>query len=137
MTQLGSCHYMHYKKHFTIEEARGLISHLKQKLIVIRNLSLKLKATGFDIYKGKYRPGFHPGTLSEFPPDFNRVRQLIKQIYDLGIEVKCIGQGLVDFPAIRENGEEVYLCWKMDEETIEFWHRIPDGIQGRQHIDDF
>ena len=62
---------------------------------------------------------------------------VIKEIYDLGIEVKGVEQGLVDFPAIRENGEEVYLCWKMDEDRIEFWHRIADGIMGRQHIDDF
>ncbi len=128
---------MHYKKHFSLEEATGIISNLKQKLIVIRNLSLKLKAVGYDIYKGEYRPGFHPGTLTVFPPDYDRIRQHIKEIYDLGIEIKDVEQGLVDFPAIRNNGEEVYLCWKMDEDSIEFWHRITDGIQGRQHIDDF
>ena len=128
---------MHYKKHFTLEEAHELIPGLKQKLVVFRNLSLKLKTIGFDIYKGQYRTGFHPGTLREFPYDFDEIKRLVKEIYDLGVEVKGVEQGLVDFPAIRGNGEEVYLCWKMDEDTIEFWHRIPDGIQGRQHIDDF
>ncbi|KAA3613038.1 MAG: DUF2203 family protein [Calditrichaeota bacterium] len=128
---------MHYQKHFTLEEARHHIPELRKKLIIIRNLSLKLKAIGFDIYKGQYKQGFHPGTLREFPSDFEKIKQLIKKIYDLGIEVKGVEQGLVDFPAIRANGEEVYLCWKMDEDDIEFWHRIPDGIKGRRHIDDF
>ena len=128
---------MYYNKHFTLIEAQKQIPALRKKLIVIRNLALKLKAIGFDIYNGQFRKGFHPGTLLEFPPDFDKVAKLINEIYDLGVEVKGIEQGLVDFPAIRDNGEEVYLCWKMDEDTIEFWHRIPDGIMGRQHIDDF
>ena len=128
---------MHYKKHFTHKEASALIPNLKQKLIVVRNLSLKLKAIGFDVYKGKYRVGFHPSTQLEFPADFVTIGEHISGIVSLGIEVKSIEQGLVDFPAIRSNGEEVYLCWKMDEDSILFWHRIPDGIIGRQHIDDF
>jgi hypothetical protein len=128
---------MHYKIHFTLEEASYLIPELKQKLSAIRSLSLKLKAVGFDIYMGQYKPGFHPDTLNEFPQDFINMKQHVKEIYTLGIEIKGIEQGLVDFPAIRENGEEVYLCWKMDEDTIEFWHRIPDGLHGRRHIDDF
>ncbi len=128
---------MHYKKHFSFAEASTLLPILREKLIIIRNLSLKLKSNCFDIYKGVYKTGFHPGTFLEFPPDYTRIKQLIKDIYDLGIELKDLEQGLVDFPAIRENGEEVFLCWKMDEEIIEFWHKIPDGIRGRQHIDDF
>ena len=58
-------------------------------------------------------------------------------IYSLGVEIKGIEQGLVDFPAVRQNGEEVFLCWKMDEDDIEFWHSIEDGFQGRHHINEF
>ena len=128
---------MQYKKHFTYQEASFLLPDLKQKLLIISNLSLKLKAIGFDIYSGKYRSGFHPGTSTEFPEDFLRIRELVMEIYDLGILIKAIEQGLVDFPAIRENGEEVFLCWKIDEDYIEFWHSIEDGIKGRRHIDEF
>jgi len=128
---------MIFKKHFNIDEARALIPLLKSKLIVIRNLSLRLKAVGYDIYKADYRPGFHPDTQQEFPDDYKKLRELVTDIYNLGIEIKGIEQGLIDFPAVRENGEEVFLCWKMDEQDIEFWHRIEDGFLGRQHIDEF
>jgi len=128
---------MHYERHFNLEEARQLLPHLRQNLIIIRNLSLRLKALGFDIYKGQYKIGFHPGTLKEFPPEYQKMREHVADIYLLGIEIKGIEQGLIDFPAVRENGEEVFLCWKMDEDDIEFWHRIEDGFNGRNHIDEF
>ena len=127
---------MMYKKHFKLDEARTLIPKLKNKLIVMRNLALKLKAAGFDIYKAEYRLGFHPDTQTEFPKDYQKLRKLVAEIYSLGIEIKGIEQGLVDFPALR-NGEEVFLCWKMDEQDIEFWHRSEDGFSGRHHIDEF
>jgi len=127
---------MLYKKHFEIDEARRLIPKLKNKLIVIRNLSLKLKAVGYDIYKASYRPGFHPDTTNEVPEDYQKLRKLVMSIYSLGIEIKGIEQGLLDFPAMR-NGEEVFLCWKMDDSDIEFWHHTKDGFSGRQHIDEF
>ena len=128
---------MHYEKHFDLKEARNLIPMLKKKLIVMRNLALILKSNRFDIYKGKYSMGFHPETYNEFPGAFIKLQDLVDEIHFKGIEIKGIESGLVDFPAIRENGEEVYLCWKMDEKDIEFWHGINDGFLGRHHIDEF
>ncbi|MBM2840365.1 MAG: hypothetical protein HW412_893, partial [Bacteroidetes bacterium] len=52
-----------------------------------------------------------------------------------GIVVKGIDEGLIDFPHIRPNGEEVYLCWKLGEDDILSWHRIEDGFTGRKSID--
>ena len=127
---------MHYQKHFELKEARELIPMLKKKLVVMRNIAFILKSKGFDIYSGKYAIGFHPGTLEEFPPLYKKLRGMIKEIKDVGIEIKGIETGLVDFPAIR-NGQEVFLCWKMDEDDIEFWHGITEGFQGRHHIDEF
>lgn len=127
---------MIYKKHFKLDEARRLIPALKSKLIIIRNLALRLKSIGYDIYNASYHPGFHPDTCTEFPEDYQKLRKIVTEIYSWGIEIKGIEQGLVDFPAIRD-GEEVFLCWKMDEQDIEFWHHIEDGFMGRHHIDEF
>ena len=49
--------------------------------------------------------------------------------------MKDIDTGLVDFPTIRRNGEEVYLCYQLGEEKIEYWHRIEDGFPGRQKVE--
>jgi hypothetical protein len=126
-----------YEKHFTIDEARALVPELREKLSGISKITLELKMVGFDIYTGKYKPGFHPGTRNEFPDDYTDLIGSIKSITEQGIELKALEYGLVDFPAIRQNGEEVFLCWKLDEDDIEYWHPIPAGFKGREHISNF
>jgi len=41
---------------------------------------------------------------------------------------------LIDFPTLLR-GEEVYLCWRVGEEGIQFWHRVEEGYRGRKRID--
>ena len=52
-----------------------------------------------------------------------------------GIDVKDISTGLVDFPSIRE-GRVVFLCWRMEEETISHWHELETGFAARQPLED-
>jgi hypothetical protein len=54
----------------------------------------------------------------------------------MGVLIKDINTGLLDFPAIRDE-REVYLCWKFGEDDIAFWHEIEEGFAGRQSIDNF
>jgi hypothetical protein len=58
----------------------------------------------------------------------------IEQIHSTGCVVKDIEVGLLDFPA-RMNGEDVYLCWKLGEDRIRFYHRQDEGFSGRKPID--
>jgi hypothetical protein len=51
----------------------------------------------------------------------------------LGVELKDIDDGLVDFPSLRD-GRVVYLCWKIDEPSITHWHDIDAGFAGRQPL---
>ena len=64
-----------------------------------------------------------------------KLKETVGRIQETGCLVKDLDKGLVDFPTLFR-GEEVYLCWKMDEPAIEFWHRIEDGFAGRKQIDD-
>ena len=48
--------------------------------------------------------------------------------------VKDLDVGLVDFPTLFR-GEEVYLCWRMDEDDIDYWHGVHEGFAGRRPID--
>ncbi len=127
----------HYEKHFTLDEAREYLPKLKAMLSEIRKMAIHLKDMGFDFYLGRYRPGFHPDTLKEFPEAYEQMKSLIREVTQMGIEIKELEIGLIDFPAFRENGEEVFLCWKLDEDDIEFWHSIDAGFKGRRHLDDF
>lgn len=72
--------------------------------------------------------------LSKLIPDFDRLDLLLHQIQDMGIEVKDLTIGLVDFPALHED-RIVYLCWKYGEECVQFWHELEAGFAGRQQID--
>lgn len=62
------------------------------------------------------------------------LRAAIEQVQDYGCVVKDLDTGLVDFPSTFR-GEEVYLCWKLGEEAIAFWHGIDEGFRGRKAID--
>ena len=61
------------------------------------------------------------------------VRSSLEQIQETGCVVKDLEIGLVDFPAILEN-EHVYLCWKLGEDSIRWWHRTDEGFSGRKPL---
>jgi len=60
-----------------------------------------------------------------------RVNEALAELNALGVEFKGYEQGLVDFPA-RRNEEIIYLCWKVDEERIAYWHTLEGGYAGRR-----
>ena len=70
--------------------------------------------------------------------DLNRVVAKVKdaldQIQATGCIVKDLDSGLVDFPSVIKN-EEVYLCWRLGEDRIRFYHRQDEGFSGRKPID--
>jgi hypothetical protein len=62
------------------------------------------------------------------------LKSAMEKIDEIGVQVKDLDVGLVDFPTLYR-GEEVYLCWRMDESDIEFWHGVHEGFAGRRAID--
>ena len=63
-----------------------------------------------------------------------KLKTTVESIQEQGCLVKDLDKGLVDFPTLFR-GREVYLCWKMDEPSIAFWHGIEEGFAGRRQID--
>jgi hypothetical protein len=62
------------------------------------------------------------------------LKQAIERIHQSGCLVKDLDVGLIDFPTLLR-GEEVYLCWKLGESGIRFWHGVHEGFGGRKEID--
>lgn len=62
-----------------------------------------------------------------------RINGFMEELSRIGCVFKGFEDGLVDFPA-RMNGRDVFLCWKLGEESIEYWHEIDAGFAGRQEI---
>jgi hypothetical protein len=64
-----------------------------------------------------------------------QLQEACEQIQEYGCLVKDLDIGLIDFPTLY-NGREVYLCWRLGEDKIQFWHPIESGFRGRQPIDE-
>lgn len=62
------------------------------------------------------------------------LKSSMEKLEEIGVQVKDLEVGLVDFPTLLR-GEEVLLCWRMDEDDIEHWHSVHEGFAGRKVID--
>lgn len=127
---------MVHDKHFTLEQANAMLEKIKPKIEQMAQLKKLLDDKNYDIYRHEYFGGVGPNGTGEFPLEMDELIDIIKEIASKGILIKGINNGILDFPAIRSNGEEVYLCWILGEERILFWHRIPDGFPGRTDIEE-
>lgn len=62
------------------------------------------------------------------------LKSVVEKITELGVQIKDPDTGLIDFPTLYKD-REVYLCWRLGESGIGFWHNVEDGFAGRQAID--
>ena len=75
------------------------------------------------------------GRRAEMEQHVKRARESVAEIDEIGVQVKDLESGLLDFPC-RVDDEIVLLCWKRGEIAIEHWHTMESGYQGRQPIDE-
>ena len=126
---------MQYRKHFTLEEARALLPHLRrifedvhrcrdQIREVDEKLGNLLKKTGTDL-GGR--------SVNGLLQDLLQMNAQLQRIHKMGVVVKDLDRGLLDFPSLRD-GREVFLCWELDENDIEFWHDLDTGYAGRERL---
>jgi len=73
-------------------------------------------------------------TRQELAKAAAEVNSLIERVNDLGCDVKDIDEGLVDFRSERE-GRDVYLCWKLGEPEIRWWHELETGFASRRPLE--
>ena len=72
---------------------------------------------------------------AEMETHLKQVRESIAEIDAIGVQVKDLEAGLLDFPC-RVDDQVVLLCWRMGEPAIEHWHTVEAGFQGRQPVDE-
>jgi len=131
-------------KLFTLQEAEELLPNLEQSLRSA--LESKYKATELDEELSGVLRRIHMSGGIQI--DVNRVaevkagkekslqrlKQALAEIEGSGCLVKDLDQGLIDFPTLLDS-QEVYLCWKIGEPHIGFWHHTSEGFAGRKSID--
>jgi hypothetical protein len=122
-------------QYFTLDEANELLPRLNVLVVELARvheqvLSLRHEVTGV-LDKSDANSG--NAAASRMYVLFLRFEELIREIDRLGVEVKDPASGLCDFPALHE-GRDIYLCWRMGEQQIEWWHELHAGFAGRRHI---
>ena len=73
-------------------------------------------------------------TQAELAELAEQAASLVAELDGIGVVVKDLDLGLLDFPALRD-GEEVELCWQVGEESVAYWHPLEAGYRGRKLVD--
>jgi len=123
-------------KYYTPKEANEALTIVRPMLAELMQIGERIRAHQPEYWSVVQKSAGNGGNpaLSKLLPDFDRLDALLHEIQDMGVEVKDLTTGLIDFVGLRD-GREVYLCWKYGEDSIQFWHEIDAGFSGRQLID--
>lgn len=123
-------------KYYTPKQANDSLPAVRPLVEEMMEISEKIRAHQPELWVVAQKAAGNGGspTLSKLLPDFDRLHEIIHQIQDMGIQIKDLTIGLIDFVALRD-GREIYLCWQCGEASIKYWHEIEAGFAGRQLID--
>jgi hypothetical protein len=128
---------MEEERTFTLEEANRLIPTLRSILREAGTEWSRIKGLNPEVQKARDKAqydGFTPYG-AEYVATVSQLLFLLRQVKELGVLLKDIDQGLCDFPYMR-HGRVVYLCWRLDESAIAYWHDVEAGFAGREPLDE-
>jgi hypothetical protein len=130
---------------FTLEEAQSLLSVLESLLRtsidgkkLIESVDAELQETAHRVFLngGMFLNIVHLARRkAEREKSIHRVRDAMAEIDAIGVQVKDLDIGLLDFPC-EVDGKIVLLCWKLGEEGITHWHGTDEGFASRKPIDE-
>ena len=121
---------------FTPQEASRLLPDIKPK---VRELVERKK--GIARLHGEIEKydllGFRTAEVAEKAAQLDalvdEMTRKIAELEDLGVQVKDLDMGLIDFPAERY-GESVMFCWRYGEAEVSFWHKAAEGFNSRRSL---
>jgi hypothetical protein len=123
-----------HRRHYTLDEARArrgwVAARVRAAQAAVRVLSsarTRAALAALDPADGGGWPG------RDAAEAMLRLQRALAELHGADIVVRDVARGLVDFPALRDDGE-VYLCWLVDEPEIAFWHELDAGFGGRRPL---
>ena len=127
--------------YFTREEAESLLPQISIVLLQIQDHRkvLQQQEEELDALHAQAMGNGHHLHIrinklqQELEAQIQTMQSLIDELSNFGCELKDPSIGLIDFLSLR-NGREVYLCWHLGEEHINFWHYLDAGFAGRQPL---
>ena len=130
---------------FTLEEAQSLLSVLESLLRTAISGEKLMEEVEGELQELGHRIFLNGGThvdvvavarrKAERAKAEQRAKDALAEIDSIGVQVKYIDTGLLDFPCVVE-GSVVLLCWRMGEASITHWHSTEEGFAGRKPIDE-
>ena len=126
---------------YTLQEARDLVPELRPLLAAMQtehNLMREEMNQLNELTPAMQQNGYAPRAARHEQRILElgeSLREKLDQFELMGIEVKDMEHGVIDFPS-EQFGRIVFLCWHLDEETITHWHDIDAGFAGRQPLDE-
>jgi hypothetical protein len=107
---------------------------VESRAVLVAELERQQELTGITKANGG---GFNPRLPAEIDAAVEaataELSACIEELTELGVQVKDLDTGLVDFPSFRD-GDEVLLCWQLGEDEIAWWHTLDGGFAGRQPL---
>ncbi len=132
-------------KTFTLDEAQSLLPVLEallKRARESREAAESVESGLTDLSRRIYLSGGMKVDISsvtrqraEMESHLERLRESIAEIDSIGVQVKDLDSGLLDFP-FKLDEEVVLLCWKLGEPAIEHWHTVESGFRDRQPVDE-
>jgi hypothetical protein len=124
-----------FSKLFTVEEANALLPRLRALLddVARHRDALREYAPHMEPILRSSRANGGGRAGSEYGVEAYKLYLAVERIRGLGVILKDLDMGLLDFPHERE-GRVVFLCWHPPEERVAFWHEIEAGYAGRQPL---
>jgi hypothetical protein len=130
-----------FKRLFTVEEANATLPLVQA---ICRDLSALAREVverreRLTLLSGnrKDRPDLYSEELQqiedELDKDYRQLQEYVEELRELGVEPKNGIEGLVDFPSLMDD-RVVFLCWKLDEPEVLYWHEVDGGFAGRQPL---
>ncbi|MCX8155231.1 MAG: DUF2203 domain-containing protein [Verrucomicrobiae bacterium] len=125
-----------FTKHYTLDEARALLPQVREWLKDLQNTGEALRKVDQQLLQMHRWGGDLGGPQVHAWLHLNlKCTELLAEFERRQILIKDVQRGLVDFPSLRGD-REIFLCWEMDEEDIQFWHELDAGYAGREAIEE-
>ena len=119
-------------RRFTLEQANKTLPLVKR--IVADLVKMHKNATQLQASIESMTPGREQTAAQrELDAATDRLQGLVDELTDVGCEIKDYQTGLIDFVS-RHQDRDIYLCWRLGEDHIGYWHEMQSGVAGRQPV---
>jgi hypothetical protein len=120
------------RKRFTLAEANRTLPLVRMIVKDIVSVHAQVSHLQASLLAGT-RPKRAEQLELELEQRLARLHELIEELNGVGCELKDCSVGLIDFLG-RHEDRDIYLCWKLGEERIHYWHELHAGFAGRQPV---